>query len=65
MKETITISPVIIADVFCFEIRFPFSWDKVNAVKEIPGRWYDPERKSWFITGDEEKSLIQFLRKFN
>lgn len=58
----IRISPVMVSEILCYEVRFPFSWPKVEAIRKIPGRWYEPEKKAWVIPGDEEDRLFQFLQ---
>ncbi len=60
----IAVAPTIIDDLFFWEVKFPFSWDLVAAVKEIPGRSYDPERRVWLVPGTEagEDGLSNFLR---
>lgn len=42
------------------EIDFDFSWDLVNAVKQIPGRKYDKKQQVWRIPLDEQ-SVRDFL----
>jgi len=50
-------------EAFCYEVSFPFSWLKVEAIKKIPGRWYEPKKKAWVIPGEEEERLFQFLQE--
>ena len=42
-----------------------FSWDKVNAVKKIPGREYKPDTENWHVPLNTRENATHFLRFCN
>ena len=38
-----------------------FSWDKVNAVKKIPGREYKPDTENWHVPLNTRENATKFL----
>lgn len=42
-----------------------FDWDKVNAVKKIPGREYKPETEDWHVPLNTRENAAKFLRFCN
>ena len=42
-----------------------FSWDKVNAVKKIPGRDYKPDTENWHVPLNTRENATHFLRFCN
>ena len=47
-----------------FHIRFPFSQRLVNAVKSLPGRYWNRDIKAWVVTTDHEALVKQFAATY-
>ncbi len=59
----VTITPTVIDDLFWWEVRFDFDWSLIEAIRKIPGRWFDKGRKIWLVPADSEDELLEFLRQ--
>lgn len=47
-----------------FEIYFPYSQRIVEAVKSIPGRRFDANKKAWYVPEGSQFNLVQFAKQY-
>ena len=45
-----------------YEIRFPYDPELVELIKQVPGRWWEPNQKMWTIPSDRLGFLINQLK---
>ena len=45
-----------------YEIRFPYDPNIVELIKNVPGRWWEPNSKMWTIPSDKLGFLVNQLR---
>jgi SWI/SNF-related matrix-associated actin-dependent regulator 1 of chromatin subfamily A len=47
-----------------YEVRFSFDYEKVKAVKEIPGSWYKSATRTWHIPRSRRQDVDELRTKF-
>jgi SWI/SNF-related matrix-associated actin-dependent regulator 1 of chromatin subfamily A len=47
-----------------YEIRFSYNYDKVNAVKSIPGSWYRGADKVWVVPKHRQREIEHLGKRF-
>lgn len=47
-----------------YKVKFEYDFDKINAIKAIPGAWYKREESAWMILKFRKKELDEFKEQF-